>query len=295
MKKRILLTGSNGFIGKNIKESFLNEKYELITPSSKELNLIDTECVDNYFKDKIFYAVLHAGTKPGHRNAKDPTNLFYSNVRMFMNLERHKDKYEKFINFGSGAVYDVSKDNFNVKETDIFKNFGKDDHSYCKYVVQKLINNLDGFVDLNIFGIFGKYEDWEIRFISNAICKAMYNLPITLRQNRRFSYLFVEDLMPILDYFIENDAKYKSYNVTPDCFVELKQMAEIVKELSGKNIPINIANEGYGLNYTGCNDRLKTEIKNIKFTKIDDSVLKLIKYYESIKDNINKQLLMNDK
>ena len=238
MKKKILLTGSNGFIGKNIKESFLNDKYELITPSSKELNLIDTDCVDNYFKDKTFYAVLHAGTKPGHRNAKDPTNLFYSNVRMFMNLERHKDKYEKFINFGSGAVYDVSKDNFNVKETDIFKNFGKDDHSYCKYVVQKLINNLDGFVDLNIFGIFGKYEDWEIRFISNAICKAMYNLPITLRQNRRFSYLFVEDLMPILDYFIENDAKYKSYNVTPDGFVELKQMAEIVKELANQNTNI---------------------------------------------------------
>ena len=295
MKKKILLTGSNGFIGKNIKESFLNDKYELITPSSKELNLIDTDCVDNYFKDKTFYAVLHAGTKPGHRNAKDPTNLFYSNVRMFMNLERHKDKYEKFINFGSGAVFDVSKDNFNVKETDIFKNFGKDDHSYCKYVVQKLINNLDGFVDLNIFGIFGKYEDWEIRFISNAICKAMYNLPITLRQNRRFSYLFVEDLMPILDYFIENDAKYKSYNVTPDGFVELKQMAEIVKELSGKDIPINIANEGYGLNYTGCNERLKSEIADLHFTKTEDSVSELINYYETIKNKIDIRLLLSDK
>ena len=37
MNKTILLTGSNGFIGKNIKESFLSERYRLLTPSSKEL------------------------------------------------------------------------------------------------------------------------------------------------------------------------------------------------------------------------------------------------------------------
>lgn len=295
MKKKILLTGGNGFIGKNIQESFLAEKYEITAPRSFELNLIDTDCVDEYFKDKTFDVVLHAGCKPGHRNAKDPTNLFYSNLRMFENLERHKDKFGKLINFGSGAIYDVSKNNSNVKETDIFKNMGKDDHSFCKYVEHKLIENLDNFIDLNIFGIFGKYEDWEIRFISNAICKAMYGLDITLRQNRRFSYLFVEDLMPILEYFIENEAKYNSYNIVPNEPVELVQIAELVKQVSGNEISINVANEGYGLDYYGDNSRLKEEIGEIVFTPINNSVEKLYSYYQKNKDKIDKKLLYSDK
>ena len=294
MKKKILLTGGNGFIGKNIQESFLAEKYEITAPRSFELNLIDTDCVDEYFKDKTFDVVLHAGCKPGHRNAKDTTNLFYSNLRMFENLERHKDKFSKLINFGSGAIYDVSKNNSNVKETDIFKNMGKDDHSFCKYVEHKLIENLDNFIDLNIFGIFGKYEDWEIRFISNAICKAMYGLDITLRQNRRFSYLFVEDLMPILEYFIENEAKYNSYNIVPNEPVELVQIAELVKQVSGNEISINVANEGYGLDYYGDNSRLTSEV-NCKFTKLEDSIKMLYAYYESRKEIIKKELLLSDK
>ena len=83
MRKKILLTGGNGFIGKNIRESFLAEKYEITAPRSYELNLADTQAVDAYFAAHEFDAVIHAATKPGHRNAKDPTNLFYTNVRMF--------------------------------------------------------------------------------------------------------------------------------------------------------------------------------------------------------------------
>lgn len=293
--KKILLTGGNGFIGKNIQESFLAEKYEIIAPRSNELNLIDTECVDEYFRGKEFDVVLHAGTKPGHRNAKDPTNLFYSNVRMFQNLERHKDKYAKFINFGSGAVYDISTNISDAKEENICKNIGKDDHSFCKYVVCKQIENLDNFIDLNIFGIFGKHEDWQIRFISNAICKTLFDLPITLRQNRRFSYLYVEDLMPILEFFIENDCKYKSYNIVPDEKTTLLDIAQLVSFIGGKDAAVQVANEGWGLDYTGDNSRLKNEFRNIKFTKLEQAVLALYNYYKVNLSTLDKKQLLVDK
>jgi UDP-glucose 4-epimerase len=292
--KKILLTGGNGFIGKNILESFLSEKYEIIAPGSFELNLIDTDNVDNYFKDKSFDVVLHAGTKPGHRNAKDPTNLFYSNVRMFENLVRHRDKYGKFINFGSGAIYDMSKNVSNAKEEDLFKNIPKDEHGFCKYIVQKRIENLDNFVDLNIFGIFGKYEDWQIRFISNAICKTLFNFPITLRQNRNFSYLFIDDLMLILEFFIENDVKYKSYNIVPNEKNNLLGLAQLVRISSGGNSGINVENDGYGLDYTGNNSRLKKEFVNLKFTNSKNAVSALYNYYNENINKIDKELLLQD-
>jgi len=293
--KKILLTGGNGFIGKNIQESYLAQKYEIVAPRSFELDLTDTEAVDAYFEGKEFDVVLHAGTKPGHRNAKDPTNLFYSNVRMFENLERHKDKFGKLINFGSGAIYDISTNITDAREENIFKNMGKDDHSFCKYVVQKQILSLDNFIDLNIFGIFGKYEDWQIRFISNAICKAIFGLPITLRQNRKFSYLFVEDLIPILDFFIENDVKYKSYNIVPDEKVELLELAKIIKKISGKDIEIKVAESGFGLDYTGDNSRLKNEFADVNYTKLEQSVLMLYNYYGEVAKNIDINALLKDK
>lgn len=293
--KKILLTGGNGFIGKNIQESPLAQKYEIFAPRSGELNLINTDCVDDYFKNKSFDVVLHAGVKPGHRNAKNKNDLFYSNLRMFENLERHKDKYEKFINFGSGAIYDTSKDISCVKESDIFKNVPSDEHGFCKYVEHKQIENLSNFIDLNIFGIFGKYEDFEIRFISNAICKAIFGLPITIRQNRRFSYLFVDDLIPILEFFIENKPQFNSYNIVPDEKTELKQIAQVVQKLSGKDIGIIADVDGFGLEYSGDNSRLKKEYTDAKFTNIVDAVKVLYEYYECNKDKIDVNLLKEDK
>ncbi|MDR2437268.1 MAG: NAD-dependent epimerase/dehydratase family protein [Endomicrobium sp.] len=293
--KKILLTGGSGFIGRNIKESYLSQKYEIVAPRSSELNLLDTDNVDIFFANKQFDVVLHAAVKPGHRNAKDPANLFYSNVRIFENLERHKDKFGKFINFGSGAIYDISKDISNVKEEDIFLHVPKDEHGFCKYTVAKQIENLDNFVDLNIFGIFGKYEDWKIRFISNAICKALYGLPITIRQNRKFSYLWIEELMPILEYFIENKSQYKSYNIVPDKKSCLLDLAKLVRDISGRNIEIEVAKEGMGLEYNGNNQRLKDEFKNIIFTDLKIAIEKLYSYYEANRNIIDKNKLKHDK
>lgn len=295
MKKKILLTGGNGFIGKNIQESFLSQKYEIVAPRSYELDLISTESVDKYFKDKSFDVVIHAGVKPGHRNAKDPTNLFYSNLRMFENLERHKDKYKKFINISSGAIYDVSKNITDAKEEDVFKNIPSDEHGFCKYVEHKLIEKMDSFVDLNIFGVFGKYEDYSIRFISNAICKTLFRLPITIKQNRKFSYLFIEDLMPILDFFIENKPQNKMYNIVPDEKTELLEIAKLISSIEGKENKINVFNEGYGLDYTGNNTQLKGEFSDLKFTKLKDSVLELYNYYKENLHLIDKNLVITDK
>jgi len=291
--KKILLTGGTGFIGRNLKESYLKDKYELHAPTRAELNTADTASVNAYFAKHEFDAVLHGAVKPGHRNAPDHSQLFYTNVRMFENLARHSDRFGKFINFGSGAVYDVSRNNSGVTEDERFTSMGADEHSFCKYVVAKRIEALPGFVDLNIFGIFGKYEDYAIRFISNAICKSLFGLPITLRQNRRFSYLDVNDLPAILEGFIEKDVKHSSYNIVPDGFVELHSIAEYVAEKSGAEI--RVASEGYGLDYYGSNARLREEFPDVKFTPMKGSIDALYEWYLDHKSALNKELLLFDR
>ena len=109
---------------------------------------------------------------------------------------------------------------------------------------------MQNVVELRIFSIFGKYEDYAIRFISNMICKAVFDLPLTMKQNRNYGFLYVDDLMPILDYFILHDCNYTSYNVTPDSGIELYQAAEKMRALSGKDLPIIVGQPGTGLGIT---------------------------------------------
>ncbi len=293
--KKILLTGGSGFIGKNITESYLTEKYHIIAPKRAELDLTNDESVQNFFqKNNNFDAVIHSACRPGHRNAGDISGLFYSNSRMFFNLAKYSYSYGKLIDIGSGAIYDGRHYKPKMREEYFGTTIPADDHGFCKYVIGKYVEKHPNIVDLRVFGIFGKYEDYAIRFISNAICKAIFDLPITIKQNRKFDYLYVDDLMPVLEFFIENKAQFDAYNITPDKSVELLEIAKIINSISQKNLPIIVATEGLGLEYSGENSRLKKEM-NYKFKKIEDSVGELYNWYLSNKNNIDKQLLLTDK
>lgn len=293
--KKILLTGGTGFIGRNIKASLLSQKYEISAPERNQLDLTDERNVDDFFKNKEFDIVLHCAAKPGHRNANDPTNLYTTNIMMFENLLKHKDSYGKFINFGSGAIYDQSKNISFVSEAQMPTSKPKDEYGAYKFTESLFIEKTDNFLNLNLFGVFGKYEDWEIRFISNAICKSLFNLPITLRQNRRFSYLYIDDLMPILEFFIENNTEQKNYNIVPSTNTELLKIAKIIQNLSPGKTDINVCKEGYGSDYTGDNTRLCKEYKDINFTAMEIAIEKLYRYYQQNIDSINMDLLKYDK
>lgn len=292
---KVLLTGGSGFIGRNILESFLAKKYEIIAPSSKELNLSDENNVDIFFKENPVDIVIHAAVKPCHRNAKDFSNLFYTNTRMFFNLERHKNEYNKMLVLGSGAIYDMRHYHPKMKEQEWINFLPEDEHGYCKYVCEKIIENSSNIYDLRIFGIFGKYEDYAIRFISNAICKTLFDLPITIKQNRKFDYLYVNDLMPILDWFIQQNPQHQSYNITPDASISLYELATMVKTISNKDLPIHVALDGMGSEYSGDNTLLRKEFPQVEFTPIYAAIENLYNWYKERKDSINKEFLLTDK
>lgn len=292
---KILVTGGNGFIGKNIKESYLSQKYTITAPSRTELDCSDDKSIADFFGRQTFDVVIHSAAKAGHRNAADTSNLFLTNSRMMFNLLKHQNSWGKLLNMGSGAIYDMQNYIPKMSENYFGTHIPKDEHGYNKYIFGKLLPHLDNVYDFRIFGIFGKYEDYAIRFISNAICKSIFDLPITLRQNKKFDYLYINDLMPILEHFIENNPTEKAFNITPDKSIELLKIAQLVKQISKKDIEIKVAQEGLGMEYSGDNTRLKTEIKNLAFTPIEESVEELYNWYLKNKSSLNKELLISDK
>jgi len=291
---KILLTGASGFIGKNILEA-LSGRYHIIAPTSAELDLTDELMVERFFSQHRLDAVIHSAVRPGHRNAKDPSKQLFINTRMFFNLVRQADRFGKMIFLGSGAVYDVRQPMVKIDEGYFDTNVPADEHGFSKYLIAKYAEKVDNLVKLRLFGIFGKYENYTIRFISNAICKALYGLPITLRQNRRFDYLYVDDLVPVVEHFLHNRGVYTAYNVTPDAAVELLAIAELVRARSGKDLPIVVGQEELGPEYSGSNARLRAEIPHLSLTPLTEAIDRLYAWYEANLHLVERERLLVDR
>ncbi len=294
MQLRVFVTGGAGFIGRNLIER-LRAVATVLAPSHSELDLLDEVAVRQFFERQTMDAVVHAAVAPGHRNAKDPTNLVFKNTRMFFNLVRNARRFGKLIYLSSGAVYDTGKDVMKVPEGYFDTHVPSDESGFAKYLCAKYIERARNIVELRPFGVFGKYEDYEIRFISNAICKTLFDLPITLKQNRRFDYVCVDDLADVVCWFLTHNAKYKSYNVTPDAAVELEELARIVREVSGKPLEIRTATPGMGSEYSGDNRRLRAELPGNGFTPIREAIEKLSEWYRQNRPPIRREAFLVDK
>jgi UDP-glucose 4-epimerase len=291
---KILITGGSGFIGKNLIEH-LSNKHSVVAPTHSKLDLLDENAVQNYFGQNTIDIVIHSAVKPGHRNAQDPSNQLYCNTRMFFNITRNAKWYQKLIFIGSGAVYDIRAYQPKMKEEYFDASVPVDEHGFSKYLIAKHIERLSNCVELRVFGIFGKYEDYAIRFISNAICKTLFDLPITIRQNRRFDYLYIDDLMPIVDHFIGVMGKNSAFNITPDSSIDLYSIAEKIRTKSGKDVKIIVAEPGLGIEYSGDNSRLRAEIPGLSFTPLDHAIGQLYDWYAGQVHLIDKNKLLIDK
>lgn len=291
---RVLLTGGSGFIGRCIIEQ-LGDTHEILAPSHAELELTDAGSVAAWLHRHPVDAVIHAAVRPGHRNAADPSRQLEINLRMFANLVRCGDDWGRLLYLSSGAVYGTQADVTRATEWHEGRVVPDDEHGFSRYVIAGLAHGDERIVELRPFGVFGPYEDYAIRFISNAICKTLYDLPVTLRQDRRFSYLYVDDLMPVLEHFLRGGVGGRAYNVTPDAVESLRELADLVVAVSGKDLPIHVAREGVGLEYTGDNSRLLEEIPGLRFTPTVAAVEQLYEWYATRRGAIAYDRLLVDR
>lgn len=291
---RLLVTGARGFIGRNIVE-YLSSRYQVFAPAREELDLLNENSVEDYFSRNDIDVVIHSATTPGHRNAAPVEDLVARNLRMFDNIVRNARNFAKMIYLGSGAIYDERHYVPKMEESFAGRYVPADPHGYSKYLIAKFVEHNDDVVELRLFGVFGKHEDYSIRFISNAICKTLFDLPITLRQDRYFDYVFVDDLGPILEPFIERDPAEKFYNVTPDTAVSLKRVAEQVASRAAKPCRILVQQPELGPEYSGSNARLKKFMPQLALTRIEVAIDRLYSWYESRRDSIDQSKLLFDK
>ncbi len=276
---RILLTGSGGFIGKNLK-SYLKDKHELLTPRSYELDLINPDAVAKYFKENDIDFVIHCGSVGGARGVQDRDTTIEDNLAMVDNILSNKKADTRVILFGSGAMYDKSRNLHKVKESQIGEIIPNDLYGKSKLLIAEKIKNRKDVLMLNIFACYG-YGEKESRFPSYAINRAIQGEDILINQNVIFDYLFVDDMAKIVEHFITTVPKNNIINITPSKSSSLKEIAETVQSYSQKNINIKILNEGMNFEYTGDNTLLLKNFENLEFTPLEVGLKNLFNYIDN--------------
>ena len=279
----ILLTGSGGFIGKNLKE-YLKDKYTLLCPRSLELDLTDENAVKKYFLHNKIDFIMHCGSVGGARGIDDRDSTIDDNLSMVNNLIKYKNNGVRIILFGSGAMYDKSRNLHKVKESEIGQYIPHDLYGQSKMRIAQSIKKYSDILCLNIFACYG-YGEKANRFPSYAINQVLNGEDVVINQNAVFDYLFVEDMQKIVEHFIKYEPENKIINISPTQSISLLEIAEIINNFSDKKVNIFVKNKVLCNEYTGDNSLLLSEIPDFQFTTMESGLKKLYLYMQ---DNLIK-------
>lgn len=291
----IFITGSSGFVGSHLKEYLLHHyKYSFFVPSSKELDLSDEKAVDKYILGNKIDIIIHTANRGGGRDTIDMKSVTEYNLRIFFNIAKHAKNVKKIISFGSGAEYGKHQPIVEAKENDYLEVLPLDEYGFYKSVTSRFIEKSENIVQLRIFGAYGEYENYRYKFISNAIVKNLLHLPITINKNVYFDYIYIDDLVKIIDFFIHNNIKEKIYNVTTGLKIDLITLANLVNQSSDFTSEIRILNEGLNNEYTSNNHRLLKEIGDFHFTSHQDAVAKMRSYFQQNLKHLDTQIIKED-
>lgn len=291
--KTILITGSSGFIGGNLVE-FFRDKYKLLTPKHQELDLLSQDAVNTYFQNNQIDYVIHGANVGGNRTIDDGPDIVEKNLRMFFNIAENEENFNKMIQLGSGAEYSKEKMPPQVKESQCGRYIPKDYYGFSKYIISKYIEKNPKIYSLRLFGVFGPGEDYRYKFISNSIVKNMLGMPITIMQNVFFDWLYIQDLMYIIEYFLSNNPQKNIFNITTGKQTDILSIAQLINDFSDFKSDIILINNGFNREYSGHNHRLLSEMGHYEFMSIDDSIRLLIEYYKANFETLELDIIRKD-
>jgi nucleoside-diphosphate-sugar epimerase len=223
---RILLTGANGMVGKNILEVSKKHCHEFLTPSRVELNLLDCEAVNQYINTHKPDMVIHAAGVVGgiQANMKQPVRFLVENVLMGVNLLTASNDcgVANFLNLSSSCMY--PRDAINPLSEDLILK-GELEPTNEGYAIAKVtstrlceyicLENPKRFyktiIPCNLYGRFDKFDPHNSHMIPAVIRKLdkakkdnLGEVDIWGDGEARREFMYAEDLARFIFYAIDN-------------------------------------------------------------------------------------------
>jgi UDP-glucuronate 4-epimerase len=326
--KKILITGSCGFIGFHLARKFLcNSKitvygvdslnsYYSVKLKKKRLSILkkkknfiffkkdlaDLKFCKNFFTKNKFDFVYHVAGQAGVLySLKNPKSYLKNNINVTKNLvwciKNSNYKIKKFIFTSSSSVYGDQK-KFPLKENFILK--PRNPYAYSKKKCEDIIlsnlknsKNLEDFVIFRLFTVFGPYGRPDmllIKILLNTFYKKILKIYNFGNYYRDFTY--VNDVVKILFLSARIKTKKKVFNLSSSTPIKLISFIEKVKKILHKDVKIKFMprRNAEVLKTHGSNKKLILFFKFRKFSSLDHGLKETIKWFNAYKNK--KELIV---
>jgi nucleoside-diphosphate-sugar epimerase len=243
---KVLITGGNGYIGKSLFLA-LRQLYDVTSIGRDDVDLTISKDVTKFFEDKYYDVVIHCAIVGGSRLKQDSIDVLDNNLKMYYNLLENRNKYNRFINFGSGAE----------------KYMPDTPYGKSKSIISDSIRYKQNFFNIVVYGVFDENE-LNTRFIKSNIIRYINGEPMLVDGNKKMSFFYMKDLIKLVTHIIATPSEklmnvnYAAYIGTPS----LLDIANMINSLDAKKVKIYVGidpvedyectyNAGYLLDYIG--------------------------------------------
>ena len=241
--EKVLVTGSNGFIGKKLIER-LRKDGVIVVEFSRNLgkNVIKGED----FKDlETVDTVFHLAAVSGYKDCSENINLAYKvNVKGTVNVLEYCCQVGAKLIFPSTYVYDQPYEKIKT-ETDLIK--PTTDYSFTKFLGEELCRFYSRVFKVNtlilrtsnVYG-FGQEDKYLVPKIFNHILKNE-EFVLTKPEIER-SFIYIDDLVEAYIRLAESKTQPgQVFNIGPEKPTTLQQLIEIIGQVTGETPKVNYA------------------------------------------------------
>lgn len=265
MNNYILVTGANGFLGKNVMNILPEqEKLKILAPSSRELDLTSHVSVDEYFKIFRPKVVLHMAATCGgiKANKTNPAIFIQDNLKMSVNLFDAIDKYNTEYYYGLGSVCSYPVDcPAPFKEDDMW--LGRPERTnepygqakriqYIQFEAFKKQFGLKGafLVPVNLFGLFDHF-DLENSHVIPALIRKFVEAKESNKEyvevwgtgNITREFLYAEDAAEAIVKAVTTRLDYiEPINIGTGKEISIIDLANLISNLTGYQGQIKLMN-----------------------------------------------------
>lgn len=285
---KILITGSKGFIGTNLKKD-LNNKYNLICTTRNELNCSKYNEVKKFINDLNPDFIIHLASTTNNQMKITKKNIYdqYQDTYLSsINIAKTVDSNCKLvIFFGSIEEYGLNKLPLTERLTpNPITEYGKAKFKAHMEIKKILENKNVNYTWLRPSLMYGPF-DYSNRYLNRIIESIKQKKTLSLRPGNQIrDFLFVKDLIKVLECMLNNPfLKYETLNISPASKIYLKEIPSLVYKLVNYQNSINILpkiEKEYDLYMS--NQKLFKFFPNLKFTSFEVGLKETLLFHDLI-------------